>query len=109
MVGSKAAPGQRAAQQWRLVVAVLLAGALLLLPLRRQRNASCPPGGQQPVLLANASADGGSGLLGSGALAGLRSASTEQAVAAAVGGSGEVWWPTTGDTVHLIYTSNGSP
>jgi len=51
----------------------------------------------------------GGGLLGSGALAGLRSASTEEAIAAAVGGTGEVWWPTTGDTVHLIYTANGSP
>lgn len=113
MAGSRASAVQRPAPQWRLALAILLAGALLLVPLRRQQAASCPQAGQQPIPLASdpagSSGSSGSGLLGSGALAGLRSASTEEAIAAAVGGTGEVWWPTTGDTVHLIYTANGSP
>lgn len=114
MTGSKAAaPAQRPGQQWRLAAAILLAGTLLLLPLRRQPLANCPQGGQQPALLVgqarDSSSSGSSGLLGSGPLAGLRSASTEEAIAAAVGGTGEAWWPTEGDTVHLLYTSNGSP
>lgn len=89
--------------RWRLALAVLLATALLLLPLRRQRIAACPEGERQPVLLAGEAASGGSQVLG------LPAADAARAVAAAVARTSDVWWPTAGDTVHILYTSNGHP
>lgn len=115
MASFKPSHGQRGPPRWRLALAALLAAALLALPLRRQRAGACP------VQLAGQEASGGSGndsrgngTSGGGGgdalgLAAADAADTARAVAAAVARTSDVWWPTAGDTVHILYTSNGHP